>query len=84
MPEFKGTVAAVETAPFWDHEMSALMGKTDLSYQLLERSCITESLAVVQLGAEFLVGAARIVGAGIDDFKCEIGITASVLRRDTE
>ena len=24
MPEFEGTVAAVETAPFWDHDMAAL------------------------------------------------------------
>jgi len=27
MPEFKGNVAAVETAPYWDHEMAALQPK---------------------------------------------------------
>lgn len=32
-----------------DDPLSALMGKADLSYQLLERSCITESLAMIQL-----------------------------------
>ena len=27
MPEFKGNVAAVETAPYWDYEMESLLGK---------------------------------------------------------
>jgi len=30
MPEFKGTVAAVETGQFWDHAMAALMPKRDI------------------------------------------------------
>jgi len=29
MEEFKGNVAAVETAPFWDHEMEALLPKKE-------------------------------------------------------
>ncbi len=29
MPEFKGNVAAVETAPFWDYEMATLMPKKE-------------------------------------------------------
>ncbi len=28
-PEFKGNVAAVETAPYWDYEMESLLGKKD-------------------------------------------------------
>ena len=35
MPEFKGTVAAVETAPYWDHDMAALQSKKGLAHHRL-------------------------------------------------
>jgi hypothetical protein len=43
MPEFKGNVAAVETAPFWDHEMAALQSKKSLAdHRLNVAHVITE------------------------------------------
>jgi alpha-galactosidase len=43
MPEFRGTVAAVETAPFWDHDMAALESKKGLAdHRLSVAHVITE------------------------------------------
>ncbi len=43
MPEFKRTVAAVETAPYWDHEMAALQSKKGLAdHRLNVAHVITE------------------------------------------
>ena len=43
MPEFKGNVAAVETAPFWDHAMAALQSKKGLvDHRLNVAHVITE------------------------------------------
>ena len=43
MPEFKGNVAAVETAPYWDHEMAALQSKKGLAdHRLSVAHVITE------------------------------------------
>jgi hypothetical protein len=43
MPEFKGNVAAVETAPFWDHDMAALQSKKGLAdHRLSVAHVITE------------------------------------------
>ncbi len=41
--------AIFATAKLPQDPLSALLRKADLSYQLLERSCITESLAMIQL-----------------------------------
>ena len=48
-PELQRAAALFSMANLPKDPLSALMGKTDLSYQLLERSCVTESLAVIQL-----------------------------------
>jgi len=43
MPEFKGNVAAVETAPYWDHAMAALQSKKGLAdHRLSVAHVITE------------------------------------------
>jgi hypothetical protein len=43
MPEFKGSVAAVETAPFWDYAMEALLPKKDeLNSRLAAAHVITK------------------------------------------
>ncbi|MCF7974077.1 MAG: sialate O-acetylesterase [Phycisphaerae bacterium] len=43
MPEFKGNVAAVETAPYWDHEMAALEPKKAMTdHRLSVAHVITE------------------------------------------
>jgi hypothetical protein len=43
MPEFKGNVAAVETAPYWDHDMAALQSKKGLAdHRLSVAHIITE------------------------------------------
>ena len=43
MPEFKGNVAAVETAPYWDHDMAALQSKKGLAdHRLNVAHVITE------------------------------------------
>ncbi len=43
MPEFMGTVAAVETAPYWDHAMAALQSKKGLAdHRLNVAHVITE------------------------------------------
>jgi hypothetical protein len=41
--------AAFSTEALPEDPLTDLMGKADLSYQLLERSCITQSLGVIQL-----------------------------------
>jgi hypothetical protein len=41
--------ATFSTEALPDDPLTHLMGKADLSYQLLERSCITQSLGVIQL-----------------------------------
>jgi hypothetical protein len=42
MDEFKGTVAAVDTADFWDHEMAALMSKkSEIDHRLSVAHVIT-------------------------------------------
>jgi hypothetical protein len=45
----EAVTAALSTAALPDDPLTHLMGKADLSYQLLERSCITYSLGVIQL-----------------------------------
>ncbi len=43
MPEFKGNVVAVETAPYWDHDMAALQSKKGLAdHRLSVAHVITE------------------------------------------
>ncbi len=43
MPEFNGNVAAVETAPYWDHEMAALQSKKGMAdHRLQAAHVITE------------------------------------------
>jgi len=44
--------AVMSSSALPDDPLSALMGQADLSYQLLERSCITQSIGVVQLALE--------------------------------
>ena len=51
-PELERAAAVFSVANLPKDPLTALVGKTALSYQLLERSCITESLTVVQLALQ--------------------------------
>ncbi len=48
MPEFKGNVAAVETAPFWDYEMESLMTKKQKADHLLRAAHVLTNDGVME------------------------------------
>ncbi len=51
-PELAQAASVFSMANLPTDPLTALVGKTELSYQLLERSCITESLGVLQLALD--------------------------------
>lgn len=48
MPEFKGNVAAVETAPFWDYEMESLESKKSLAEHRLNSAHVITNKGVME------------------------------------
>ena len=48
MPEFKGNVAAVETAPYWDHEMAALQSKKGMADHRLQAAHVITNEGVME------------------------------------
>jgi len=48
MPEFKGNVAAVETAPYWDYEMEALESKKSMAEHRLNSAHVITNEGVME------------------------------------
>ena len=53
LPEFKGTVAAVETAPFWDYDISAAMPKQSRYDQIVNTAHALNKDGMVTNGSQW-------------------------------